>query len=101
MNIQTEKIMPDAIGFLGLGKLGRPIVSNLMAAGYRLTVYNRDASKVDPFVERGAVRASRPADAVQTGGVVLSLLWDDASVEAIVRSEDFLTRLGTGGCMCR
>ncbi|MDB5517463.1 MAG: hypothetical protein JWQ17_4221 [Tardiphaga sp.] len=33
MDIQTEKIMPDAIGFLGLGNLGRPIVSNLMAAG--------------------------------------------------------------------
>jgi 3-hydroxyisobutyrate dehydrogenase-like beta-hydroxyacid dehydrogenase len=32
MDIQTEKIMPDAIGFLGLGNLGRPIVSNLMAA---------------------------------------------------------------------
>jgi 3-hydroxyisobutyrate dehydrogenase-like beta-hydroxyacid dehydrogenase len=97
MDIQTEKIMPDAIGFLGLGNLGRPIVSNLMAAGYQLTIYNRDASKVDPFVEQGAVRANRPADVVQTGGVVLSLLWDDASVEAIVRSEDFLARLGTGG----
>jgi 3-hydroxyisobutyrate dehydrogenase-like beta-hydroxyacid dehydrogenase len=88
--------MSDAIGFLGLGNLGRPIVSNLMAAGYRLTIYNRDASKVDPFVEQGAVRANRPADVVRTGGVVVSLLWDDASVEAIVRSDDFLTRLGTG-----
>jgi 3-hydroxyisobutyrate dehydrogenase-like beta-hydroxyacid dehydrogenase len=97
MDIQTEKIMPDAIGFMGLGNLGRPIVSNLMAAGYQLTIYNRDASKVDPFVEHGAVRANRPADVVQTGGVVLSLLWDDASVEAIVRSEDFLSRLGIGG----
>ena len=82
--------MPEAIGFLGLGNLGRPIVNNLIEAGYQLTIYNRDAGKVDPFVERGAMRANRPADVVQTGGVVLSLLWDDASVEAIVRSEDFL-----------
>jgi 3-hydroxyisobutyrate dehydrogenase-like beta-hydroxyacid dehydrogenase len=91
-----EMIMAETIGFLGLGNLGRPIVSNLMAAGYELAIFNRDTSKVDPFVEQGAVRATRPADVVRTGGVVLSLLWDDASVEAIVRSEDFLTRLGGG-----
>jgi 3-hydroxyisobutyrate dehydrogenase-like beta-hydroxyacid dehydrogenase len=89
--------MTDSIGFLGLGNLGRPIVTNLMEAGYRLTIYNRDAAKVDPFVAQGATRANRPADAVPPGGVVLSLLWDDASVEAVVRSEDFLPRLGKGG----
>jgi 3-hydroxyisobutyrate dehydrogenase len=61
--------MVDAIGFRRFVNFGRPIVSNLMAAGYQLTTYNRDASKVDPFVEHGAVRASRPADVVRTGGV--------------------------------
>ena len=89
--------MHEAIGFLGLGNLGRPIVTNLMAAGHQLTIYNRDAGKVAPFVERGAVCANQPLDVVSPGGVVLSLLWDDASVETIVRSEGFLARLGTGG----
>jgi len=89
--------MTDSIGFLGLGNLGRPIVTNLMDCGYRVSIYNRDARKVDSFVARGATRASRPADAVPLGGVVVSLLWDDASVESVVRSEDFLTRLGQGG----
>jgi 3-hydroxyisobutyrate dehydrogenase-like beta-hydroxyacid dehydrogenase len=89
--------MHKAIGFLGLGNLGRPIAANLMAAGYQLTIYNRDASKVGPFVERGALRANQPSEVVSPGGVVLSLLWDDASVETIVRSEGFLARLGMGG----
>ena len=89
--------MTETIGFLELGHLGRPIATNLIDAGHRLAIYNRDAGKVGPFVERGATHAARPADAVSPGGVVLSLLWDDASVEAVVRSEDFLARLGEGG----
>ena len=70
-----------------------------MNAGYHLNVYNRDTSKIGPFVERGATRASRPADAVPPGGggVVVSVLWDDASVDSVVRSDDFLSRLGKGG----
>ncbi len=68
-----------------------------MEAGYHLTIYNRDTSKVDLFVERGATRAAQPADAVPHGGVVVSLLWDDSSVETVVRSQDFLSRLGEGG----
>jgi 3-hydroxyisobutyrate dehydrogenase-like beta-hydroxyacid dehydrogenase len=47
--------MPDAIGFLWLGNLGRPIVSNLMAAGYQLTIYNRDANKVATRTRRVSV----------------------------------------------
>ena len=89
--------MADTIGFIGLGALGAPVASNLLDAGYHLRVYNRTAAKADPLIARGAERAERPADAATGGGIVMSLLWDDASVDAIVRSADFLPRLGEGG----
>ena len=89
--------MAEAIGFIGLGALGAPVASNLLDAGYRLRVYNRTPAKADPLIARGAERAERPADAAMPGGIVMSLLWDDASVDGIVRSTDFLTRLGAGG----
>jgi 3-hydroxyisobutyrate dehydrogenase-like beta-hydroxyacid dehydrogenase len=89
--------MAETIGFVGLGALGAPIAGNLMTAGYRLAVHNRTASKADALVVRGAKRADRPADAVIPGGIVVSLLWDDASVESVVSSEGFLDRLGPGG----
>jgi len=87
----------ETIGFIGLGNLGLPIVTNLLDSGYPLRVYNRTASKGDALLARGAERATRPSDALATGGIVMTLLWDDASVESIVTSEDFLPRLGKDG----
>ena len=88
--------MVETVGFIGLGALGAPVASNLLDAGYHLRVYNRTAAKADPLIARGAERAERPADAAIGGGIVMSLLWDDASVAQIVRSTDFLSRLGEG-----
>ena len=85
------------IGFIGLGQLGLPIATNLFQAGYPLLVHNRTASKADPLVALGAKSVSRAVDAVPNGGIVVTLLWDDASVESVVTSEGFLARLEPGG----
>ena len=50
--------MADNVGFIGLGLLGLPMATNLMAAGYPLTVYNRTADKAAPLVAHGAKLAS-------------------------------------------
>jgi len=89
--------MAETIGFIGLGNLGSPMAANLLEAGHPLAIYNRTASKADALVARGATRANRAVDTVTTGGIVVSLLWDDASVESIVTSDGFLDRLGPGG----
>jgi 3-hydroxyisobutyrate dehydrogenase-like beta-hydroxyacid dehydrogenase len=89
--------MVETIGFIGLGNLGLPIAANLLGAGYPLLVYNRTSSKADALVSRGAERVDRAADAVRTGGIVVTLLWDGPSVESVVTSDDFLQRLGPGG----
>jgi 3-hydroxyisobutyrate dehydrogenase-like beta-hydroxyacid dehydrogenase len=87
----------ETIGFIGLGLLGLPIASNLVDTGHALRVYNRTARKADPLVARGVPLVARPADAVAPGGIVVTLVWDDAALESIVTSEDFLDRLGPGG----
>jgi 3-hydroxyisobutyrate dehydrogenase-like beta-hydroxyacid dehydrogenase len=89
--------MSDVIGFIGLGQLGLPMATNLLNAGYALRVHNRTASKAEPLVARGAQLASRPAGAVTTGGVVASIVWDDAALESVVMSDGFLEQLGSGG----
>jgi 3-hydroxyisobutyrate dehydrogenase-like beta-hydroxyacid dehydrogenase len=89
--------MSEPIGFIGLGHLGLPIATNLVDAGHAIRVYNRTASKADPLVARGVPLASRPADAVTPGGVVVTLVWDDAALEGIVTSDGLLDRLGPGG----
>jgi len=89
--------MNEVIGFIGLGHLGLPMAANLLTAGYPLRVYNRTASKADSLVAQGAQLVARPAEVVTTGGIVASIVWDDAALESIVMSDGFLERLRPGG----
>jgi 3-hydroxyisobutyrate dehydrogenase-like beta-hydroxyacid dehydrogenase len=89
--------MSEMIGFIGLGHLGLPLATNLLNAGYPLRVYNRTASKAESLVAQGAQLATRPVEAVMTGGIVVTIVWDDAALESIVMSDGFLERLGPGG----
>lgn len=89
--------MSETIGFIGLGQLGLPMATNLLDSGYNLRVYNRTASKAAPLAAVGAEVVARPVDAVTNGGIVVTVLWDDASVESIVTSEGFLEKLGPNG----
>jgi 3-hydroxyisobutyrate dehydrogenase-like beta-hydroxyacid dehydrogenase len=84
------------IGFLGLGNLGTPIAANLIASGHALTVWNRTSDKTGPLVAKGAKAAATPVGAITKGGVVFSILWDDASLDQLVTPE-FLDALGPGG----
>jgi 3-hydroxyisobutyrate dehydrogenase-like beta-hydroxyacid dehydrogenase len=74
----------ERIAFLGLGIMGQGMVSNLLKAGYPLTVWNRSAKKCAPFVKQGATKTRTPAEAVQEAEVFLYCLADDAAVEQVV-----------------
>src|SRR5205085_10448278 len=87
----------EMIGFIGLGHLGLPLATNLLNARYALRVYNRTASKAESLVTQGAHLAPRPVDAVTTGGIVASIVWDDAALESVVMSDGFVEHLGPGG----
>ena len=54
--------MPETIGFIGLGLMGRPMATNLIKAGYSLIVHSRSPQPVDALVALGARRAESPAD---------------------------------------
>jgi 3-hydroxyisobutyrate dehydrogenase-like beta-hydroxyacid dehydrogenase len=85
------------IGFLGLGAMGAPIAANLLAAGHHLTVWNRTRAKAEPLAKKGAGVAEYPGDVAQPGGIVVSMLADDAALEHLVREADLAHRLGRDG----
>lgn len=90
--------MSETIAFLGLGSMGTPMAKNLVAAGYRVRVYNRSLEKGQPLVELGAELARTPADAVTAGGIVFSMLSNDQAVEEMVLgNHGILSQLGTDG----
>ncbi|MCJ2079891.1 NAD(P)-dependent oxidoreductase [Methylobacterium sp. J-090] len=75
------------VGFIGLGQMGSAIAANLLKAGHDLTVWNRSADKAKDLVAAGAHLATSPAEAAQ-GEVAMSMLSDDAAVEAVVYGEN-------------
>ncbi|MGO9450328.1 MAG: NAD(P)-dependent oxidoreductase [Candidatus Binataceae bacterium] len=85
------------IGFIGLGAMGLPIASNLLAAGNRVTVWNRTASKADALVARGASLVKAPGDVAKPGGIVVTMVADDVALEDLVLGAAVAQRLGAGG----
>ena len=85
-------------GFIGLGAMGLPMATNLVAAGVKLRVHNRTASKAEPLVAKGAVLAASAGDAAASGGIVMTMLADAAAVESVVTgAAGIAARLGHGG----
>src|SRR5579884_2700209 len=71
------------LGFVGLGNMGSGMASRLMRAGHDVTVYNRTVSKVEPLQKQGAGVAKSPADAARGAEAVITMLSDDAALEAV------------------
>ena len=78
--------MTKNISYLGLGTMGSGMASNLLKAGYKLTVWNRSAEKCVPFARKGARVADTPADAVRDVDLVMYSLSNDEAVEQVIFS---------------
>lgn len=90
--------MSEAIGFVGLGMMGRAMAQSLQREGYELRVYNRDASKTVALVEAGAWRGEHPGDVVEPGGIVITMVAHDAALESVtLGKQGILERLGPNG----
>src|SRR2546423_7608080 len=76
--------MIKTISYLGLGTMGSGMASNLLKAGYKLTVWKRSAAKCDPSARTGARVADAPADAARDVDLVSYSLSNDEAVEDIV-----------------
>jgi 2-hydroxy-3-oxopropionate reductase len=77
-----------AIGFVGLGIMGKPMARNLLKAGYSLVVHNRSRGPVDELLKDGAKAASSPKEVAQQSDVVITMLPDSPDVEAVVLGSD-------------
>ena len=76
------------IGFIGLGIMGRGMTHNLLKAGHDVTVWNRNATRMDEFMTAGAKSASSPADLAAKCDVILVCVSDTPDVEQVLFSEN-------------
>lgn len=79
--------MPERIGFIGLGIMGRGMAANILRAGFELRVWNRTRSRMEPLTAQGAIAADSPADLGANSDIIITCVSDTPDVEAVLLGE--------------
>ncbi|HMO53628.1 MAG TPA: NAD(P)-binding domain-containing protein, partial [Tepidiformaceae bacterium] len=79
----------ERVGFVGLGIMGGPMAANLLKAGFKVTVWNRNPKRMQALLEMGATGAGSPAEVAAASEVTVSCVTNSPDVEAVA--------LGPGG----
>lgn len=78
----------EEIAYIGLGIMGRPMVLNLLQAGYSVRVWARRSEMMEPLVEAGATACSSPADAADNSDIIITNVSDTTDVEQVVLGQN-------------
>ncbi|MGC2168852.1 MAG: NAD(P)-dependent oxidoreductase [Acidimicrobiales bacterium] len=85
------------IAFLGVGQMGLPMASRLISAGFSVRAWNRSPERLSELVALGGTGAQTPAQAVSGATVVITMLSDGPTTDAVAHgAEGALATLSTG-----
>ena len=76
------------IGFVGVGIMGKPMVRNLMKAGFELAVYARAREKTEDVVREGAVFYESLAEIAKQADVLITMVGFPEDVESVYFGAD-------------
>ncbi|MBA2453482.1 MAG: 2-hydroxy-3-oxopropionate reductase [Chloroflexia bacterium] len=84
--------MPERIGFIGIGIMGKPMCRNLVKAGYELVIHNRSPAAVDELVAESdnITVASSPREVAEQVDIVITMLPDSPDVKQVVFGDNGL-----------
>lgn len=101
----------EAIGFIGTGQMGLPMAHNLLAAGYRLVVFDVMPEPLNRLKAEGAQVASSPKDvadrvetifvSLPTPEVVAAVALGDEGIQAGGRVRNYVDLSTTGAVVAR
>ena len=83
MSLNETITSSTRLGVIGLGYLGSRIARRLVAAGFPVTVYDRNPAKSGPLSGLGIVVAPNTATLTHEVDIVLSFLTDDSAVDDV------------------
>jgi len=75
--------MSGLLGFVGVGRMGGPMASRLLDAGYRLCIHDVSEEATGPLVARGAELAGSPAEVASVAEIVFMSLPTPDVVRAV------------------
>jgi 3-hydroxyisobutyrate dehydrogenase-like beta-hydroxyacid dehydrogenase len=73
----------DTIGFIGTGNMGSPMARRLLDAGFPISVHDHEHARAESLAAAGATVAESISGAVNPGGIVISMVTDDAALQQI------------------
>ncbi len=86
------------LGFVGLGDMGSLIVPRLIAAGHKVTGWNRTKAKAAELIAGGMNWADTPREAAKDAEIVFSIVTDSKAVKAVALGTDgIIAGLKKGG----
>jgi 3-hydroxyisobutyrate dehydrogenase len=86
--MNNKKASDLTIAFLGAGQMGTPMAARLITAGFNVRVWNRSKDRVMGLVQLGGIEASTPAEAAASADVVITMLPDGPTIEAVLSGAD-------------
>lgn len=86
-----------ALAFAGIGLMGLPMGRRLLAAGFPLSIWNRNPAKCEPLVDAGAGVVNHPGDLCREADIVMLCLADTAAVREVVFGPGGIAEQGLPG----
>src|SRR5262245_51371799 len=84
-----------SIGWIGIGRMGYPMVERLLKDGHAVSVWNRTRAKAEPLAKLGARVVETPA-AVAGCDIVFLIVSTGKDVEQVCFGKDGVTSAGKG-----
>ena len=78
----SEKV--KKVGFIGLGRMGKPMAVNILRGGFDLTVHDAREEPMRELVKLGAKAAQSSREAAKEADVLALAVVDDAQVEDVL-----------------
>lgn len=86
--IHDGETIVSEITVIGLGLMGAALARSIQRAGHALTVWNRSADKMQPFIDDGVAAAANVVSAITASPVILICIDNYAVTDAIVKSDE-------------
>ena len=83
-----SKIKQFQIGWIGLGKMGKPMAANLQEAGHQISVYNRSKDKAASLVQKGAKVYDTTKELAKNSDTIFSMISDDSTLLDIALGQE-------------
>ncbi|MDA0797241.1 MAG: NAD(P)-dependent oxidoreductase [Chloroflexi bacterium] len=78
-----SQMITPSVGFIGLGRMGKPMALNLIKAGHQLVVHSRSEGPVNELLKAGAAPAGYPGEVAALADVVFTCLPDEAASRSV------------------